>query len=137
MTEIEKELRRACTERALALAPWVLAIFRVDVEGVVVPDHLIAAAAEEGSPILGLNIGYHMAVPVKELDVNAVGISGVFSFGRVPGFCGLPWESLVQIILMDGEKSYGAVSFSVAQGDSPSAAPDPAPAGKRHLKLVS
>ena len=136
MTETEKALRQACMEKALALSPWVLCIFRLDVEGVVVPDHLIATAAEEGSPILGLNVGYHMAVPVDSLEINAAGISGVFSFNRVPGFCGLPWESLVQIVLMDGEKSYGAVSFSVPLEDQGGSSPEPPPTGKPCLKLV-
>jgi len=137
MTETERILRRLCVEKALALEPHVLLLFLVDVPGVVIPEPVRAGLE---APVLGLNVGLNTLVPVDSLETTEVGISGVFSFSRIPGFCGFPWESLVQLTLVDGDDNpRGAISFSVSLPEKPGdSLPEPPPAvsGKPCLKLV-
>lgn len=68
--------------------------------GVVVPPKLRAL------PRLTLQVGYRMAVPIKDLVVDEAGISATLSFERSPFWCSLPWSS---VFALAGKDQQGMV----------------------------
>lgn len=59
--------------------------------GVDVPMHL------QHQPHLILQVGYHMPVPITDLEINETGVYGTLSFQQVPHRCSIPWEAIFAI----------------------------------------
>ncbi len=54
-----------------------------------------------------LNVGYDMAKPIPDLQLNEKGMSGTLSFAGTPFFCVVPWECVVAL----GDERGLGVSF--------------------------
>jgi len=46
------------------------------------------------NPALVLQIGYGMAVPIRDLKVDEAGVAATLSFGRCPFCCVVPWAAI-------------------------------------------
>lgn len=60
--------------------------------GVMVPEWF------KKQPQLVLQVGFNMAVPIRDLTVDDEGISGTLSFNRSPFFCHVPWASIFALM---------------------------------------
>ena len=49
-----------------------------------------------------LQIGYNMPVPIPDLLVDEIGISGTLSFNQTPFFCFIPWDAIYRLDGDDG-----------------------------------
>ena len=98
--------------------------------GVIVPD------AFSQDPHLVLQYGYTLKIPIPDLAVTEWGVRATLSFQRAPFLTAVPWPAVYAIHGDDGE---GYVWREDMPGDLERASkpPEPpAPARKRHLKLV-
>ncbi len=75
-------------------------------EGCKMPPRLI------GNPQVVLQFGYNMAVPIPDMKVDNLGVSGTLSFRGVPFFCFVPWNAIFAVV---GEDGKGAVFDNVPQ----------------------
>lgn len=79
-----------------------------------------------------LQVGYQMPVPIRDLHIDADGVSGIFSFDRVPSLCVIPWESVTA--LARGEEY--TIAFIPNEALAHRRAPVPAPTPRPGLRLV-
>ncbi len=68
--------------------------------GVMVPEWF------KKQPQLLLQVGYNMAVPIRDLTVDDEGISGTLSFNRSPFYCHVPWAGIFALV---GDDNRGMV----------------------------
>lgn len=61
-------------------------------KGVALPEWLRA------NPRVVLDIGYDMAVPIPDLEIDDQGIRCTLSFNREPFLCRIPWDAVYGII---------------------------------------
>ena len=111
-------------------------------------------------PVVTLQVGYDMPVPIYDLKVDDDGVVATLSFRRTPHRCVLPWAAIFAISDVDGKgvlfpqdvpaevtEELVKVARELPQGEGEGAAaaapPEPAadkPNGKKprpsHLKLV-
>lgn len=64
-----------------------------------VPKHLKA------NPQLILQLGLDLAVPIRDLEVDDVGVRCTLSFSRSPFYCVIPYEAVFAIVSEDGGKA--------------------------------
>lgn len=64
--------------------------------GVVLPEKIRST-----NGITSLDIGLRMAVPIPDLEIDAAGIRGTFSFSRTPFHITIPWEAIGGAKIMD------------------------------------
>jgi hypothetical protein len=90
------KLKRQVVSQLLSELDYILLVVDPRCAGVTLPAELVAL----GQPV-GLHIGFHLAIPIPDLQVEESGISGTLSFNRTPFRCALPWTSVVQISAHD------------------------------------
>jgi len=79
----------------LAEAPSVFIHLDPRQEKVVVPPRF------RKNPMLILEIGLNMRVPIPDLNVDAEGVTCTLSFGGKPYWCQLPWPSVFALVGSD------------------------------------
>jgi hypothetical protein len=89
-------LKKSAVEQLLQQEDHILVVVDPTQPNVVLPEHLLSA----GQPV-GLNIGYRLALPIPDLELDEVGLRGTLSFNRTPFYCSLPWQSMVQVSVHD------------------------------------
>jgi hypothetical protein len=52
-------------------------------------------------PLLILQVGYNMPIPIADLLVDEDGITGTLSFTHTPWCCHVPWEAVVALVPAD------------------------------------
>ena len=65
-------------------------------DGVILPDSI------RNQPQVMLQLGLDMPLPIPDLRVDDVGITGTLSFRRSPFYCVIPWSSVYAICGDDG-----------------------------------
>ncbi|HOT10334.1 MAG TPA: ClpXP protease specificity-enhancing factor SspB [Polyangiaceae bacterium] len=106
----------------LAEAPSVFIHLDPRQEKVVVPPRF------RKNPMLILEIGLNMRVPIPDLNVDAEGVTCTLSFGGKPYWCQLPWPSVFALV---GSDQRGYVWFEQVPKEvadryvSPSKSPAP------------
>jgi hypothetical protein len=64
--------------------------------GVLVPEK------HRSNPQLVLQVGFGMAVPIRDLKIDEQGMSGTLSFDQKPFFCRVPWSAVFGVVGEDG-----------------------------------
>lgn len=77
--------------------PKVLVLLDPRVEGVVVPEYL-----KESLP-LGVDLGLHLPIPIRDLEMNSEGFSVTLSFNREPHHVTIPWDSVFGMVNHENE----------------------------------
>jgi len=101
------------------------------VPGVALPEYLI----EAGQPV-PINIGYNMAVPIPDLQIDDEGIFGTLSFNRSPFRCTFPWDSLIQVTVGDEHLVWVNAAEAPAEQQRTAERSPAAASRKPHLRLV-
>lgn len=57
-------------------------------------------------PQLVLQVGYAMPIPIRDLEVDDMGVYGSLSFDRTPHVCFVPWNSVFALV---GDEGRGMV----------------------------
>jgi hypothetical protein len=86
------KLKQQIVSQLLGELDYVLLVVDPRSPGVTLP----AEVTEPGQPV-GLHIGFHLAIPIPDLQLTDLGITGTLSFNRAPFHCALPWASVVQV----------------------------------------
>jgi hypothetical protein len=127
-------LKRLVLERLLAEHDFLLVVVNPRGAGVCLPADLL----EKGAPV-GLNIGFRMAVPIPDLALTDLGLSGTLSFQRTPFACRIPWAAIVQFSVDDDHILFlEAPRQTTADAAHEHRAPDSSAdrGGKPRLRLV-
>lgn len=122
-------VKRTVIEKLLDEENYILIVVNPQVEGVKLPKHLL-----ESNQLIGLHIGYRMAIPVPDLAISDDGISGTLSFSQIPHLCFLPWSAIAQVTV-DDEHLIWIIPPS-KRGATEAQTP-PKASKKPHLKLVT
>jgi hypothetical protein len=72
--------------------------------------NVVVPAEHQGENMLVLEIGYHLALPIPDLEISEDGFSGTLSFHHQPFFCRVPWSAVYGIF--DEERRRGGVWYS-------------------------
>jgi hypothetical protein len=65
-------------------------------DGVVVPQWLVK------KPPLVLQLGLNFPIPIRDLEIDDVGVRCTLSFNRSPFYCILPWHAVYALVGEDG-----------------------------------
>lgn len=112
------ELKHVVIKTLLEQEDFILVVVDPSHTQVKLPEYLIEAA----QPV-GLNIGFEMAVPIPDLEVDASGIQGTLSFSRTPFFSYIPWEAVLQVSA--SEEHLVWVLPPLERDDEPAEEPEP------------
>ncbi|MCL2824266.1 MAG: ClpXP protease specificity-enhancing factor SspB, partial [Polyangiaceae bacterium] len=117
--------KRKVFEALVAEAPSVFLHLDPRRDNVRVPAHF------RNNPMLVLEIGMNMRVPIPDLDIDERGVNCTLSFGGRPFWCSIPWTSVFTIVASDkrGMAWPSDVPREVAQAMKTQAEP-PKPAQK-------
>jgi hypothetical protein len=128
-------LKRQAIEELLRHEDYIFLVINPLVPGVALPEYLI-----EGAQPVPINIGYNMAVPIADLEIDDRGIFGTLSFNRSPFRCAFPWASLIQITVGDEHLVWvnaAEVPAELRPAEQRPAEQRPATAARKpHLRLV-
>ena len=87
-----------------------------------------------------LNVGWNLINPIRELQLDKLGLSGIFSFNREPAKVFIPWENMLMYSFVDGdlapragEKIAWPYEITPQMEEDP---PEATPTGG-HLKVVN
>lgn len=105
---------RQCFETMLRHAPSVFVVIDARKSDVVVPHHL---KCED----LSLQIGYDMAIPIPDLEMDEQGIRATLSFNQAPFHCTIPWHA-IKYMRTEGpisEELRRAIDLKLSDPESP------------------
>jgi len=87
------ERARAAIMEGLNKGYMVRVAFRLEAEGVVVPERF------RGGEVLALDFGRNAPTPIMDLECTQEAISGTLRFGEGYRWCSVPWDAVVQVQL--------------------------------------
>ena len=116
------KLKQQIVSQLLGELDYVLLVVDPRSPGVTLPAEIV----EAGQPV-GLHIGFQVAIPIPDLQLDEHGIMGTLSFNRIPFHCALPWASVVQVSVGDEHLLWLA---------PPSTGDEPEPKSRCKLRLV-
>lgn len=122
------DLRHKVVGQLLDEVDFALLVIDPRQPGVVLPPALL----EPGDPV-GLHIGWHLTIPIPDLELDEQGIRGTLSFDDGSFHCTLPWMAIMQASV-DGEHMVWIIPGNETS-DAPSDA-EKASKGRPNLRLV-
>jgi len=88
-----RDMKRRIALELFEAEPVFKVIIDVRVPGVLLPEHWM----EVQPPSCVLDVGDGLARPIKDLAIDAEGISGTLAFATGPFFCRAPWDAVAAL----------------------------------------